>query len=52
MFSLYGRNLLDEVNHGGDTQLPAVLGPLPAGGTFSPLGKGRVMGIEVTFNSR
>lgn len=52
VFSLYGRNLLDEVNHGGDTQLPAVLGPLPAGGTFSPLGKGRVMGIEVTFNSR
>jgi iron complex outermembrane receptor protein len=50
VFSLYGRNLLDDVNHGGDTQLPPVIGPVPAGGTFSPLAKGRIAGFEVTFN--
>lgn len=50
VFSLYGRNLLDSVNHGGDTQLPSMLGPLPLGGTFSPLSKGQVVGLEVTFN--
>ena len=49
VFSLYGRNLLDEVKHGGDTQLPDVIGPVPTGGTFSPLAKGRVYGAEVTF---
>jgi iron complex outermembrane receptor protein len=47
--SLYGRNLLDDVGHGGDTQLPAILGPIPLGGTFSPLTTGRIAGIEVTF---
>ncbi|GJL93876.1 MAG: TonB-dependent receptor [Hyphococcus sp.] len=41
--SLYGKNLLDEVNFGGDTQLPASLG----GGTFSPITKGRIVGVEV-----
>ncbi|MFZ5609218.1 MAG: hypothetical protein ACOY99_06385 [Pseudomonadota bacterium] len=41
--SLYGKNLLNEVQFGGDTQLPAALG----GGTFSPLAKGRVFGIEL-----
>jgi iron complex outermembrane receptor protein len=50
VFSLYGRNLLDEVKHGGDTQLPSALGPIPLGGTFSPLVKGRVYGAEVTYN--
>ena len=50
VFSLYGRNLLDSVNHGGDTQLPALLGPVPTGGTFSPLLKGRIVGLEVSFN--
>jgi len=50
IFSLYGRNLLGSVNHGGDTQLPTLLGPLPLGGTFSPLSKGEVVGLEVTFN--
>ena len=50
VFSLYGRNLLDTVKHGGDTQLPAVFGPIPLGGTFSPLAKGRIYGAEVTFN--
>ena len=50
-FSLYGRNLLDEVKHGGDTQLPPDLGGLiPWGGTFSPLAKGRVYGVEVTYS--
>jgi iron complex outermembrane receptor protein len=49
VFSLYGRNLLDSVNHGGDTQLPALLGPVPTGGTFSPLVKGRIIGLEATF---
>jgi iron complex outermembrane receptor protein len=50
VFSLYGRNLLDDVNHGGDTQLPAMIGPVPTGGTFSPLVKGIITGFEVTFN--
>lgn len=49
-YSLYGRNLTDEVKHGGDTQLPSLLGPVPLGGTFSPLARGRVFGAEVTFN--
>ncbi len=48
-FSLYGRNLLNEVKHGGDTNLPNVIGPVPTGGTFSPLAKGRVIGLEVTY---
>ncbi|MCF6263008.1 MAG: TonB-dependent receptor [Xanthomonadales bacterium] len=52
MFSLYGRNLLNSVNHGGDTQLPSVLGPVPVGGTFAPLAKGRVTGVEVTYRFR
>jgi len=52
IFSIYGRNLLDSVNHGGDTQLPDTLvaPTLPLGGTFSPLSKGQVVGLEVTFN--
>jgi iron complex outermembrane receptor protein len=49
-FSLYGKNLLNSVNHGGDTQLPSLIGPVPTGGTFSPLIKGRVVGAQVTFN--
>jgi len=52
IFSIYGRNLLDSVNHGGDTQMPDTLvaPTLPLGGTFSPLSKGQVVGLEVTFN--
>lgn len=46
-FSLYGKNLTDEVIHGNDTQLPATLGPVPLGGTFAPLTKGRVIGLEI-----
>ncbi|MFQ6005315.1 MAG: TonB-dependent receptor [Woeseia sp.] len=49
-FGLYGKNLLDEVKHGGDTQLPAMLGPVPLGGTFSPLAKGQVYGADVRLN--
>lgn len=67
--SIYGRNLLDEVQVGGDTQIPfggavapAVPGATnlstgvnrpfannPAVGTFSPLKRGRVLGIELTI---
>ena len=58
-FSIYGRNLLDEVQAGGDTQLPFG-GPLsngvnrpfdqfPAAGTLSPLSKGRQVGVEALF---
>ncbi|MCF6226203.1 MAG: TonB-dependent receptor [Xanthomonadales bacterium] len=52
MFSLYGRNLLNSVSHGGDTQLPSMLGPVPTGGSFSTLSKGRVTGVEVTYSFR
>ncbi len=41
--SLYGKNLLNEVQFGGDTQLPGSLG----GGSFAPLNKGRIVGIEL-----
>lgn len=50
VFSIYGRNLLDEVNHGGDTQLPDTIGGFPTGGTFSPLTPGLRYGFEVTYN--
>ena len=46
---LYGRNMLDTVKHGGDTQLPTQLGPLPLGGTFSPLAKGQVYGVDAQY---
>jgi len=41
IFSVFGKNLTDEVKHGNDTQLPF--------GTFSPLAKGRIIGAEVTY---
>ena len=57
--SLYGTNLLDEVQVGGDTQLPfpgprgnglnQPFGENPALTTFSPLKKGRVVGLELTI---
>ena len=58
--SLYGKNLLDQVQAGGDTQLPFGTGAFsngvnrpfdasPAAGTFSPLAKGRQAGVEMTF---
>jgi len=49
-FGIFGKNLTDEVKHGGDTQLPSLLGPVPLGGTFSPLAKGRIYGVEATYN--
>ena len=61
--SIYGRNLFDQVQEGGDTQVP--FGPglpgsrstgvripfadNPAAGTFSPLMRGRNVGIEALF---
>jgi len=50
VFSIYGKNLTNETRHGGSTILPTVLGPLPLGGTFAPLMKGRVVGAEVTYS--
>lgn len=57
--SLYGRNLLDEVQEGGDTQVPfggplssgvrQPFGQRPTAGTFSPLMKGRTVGVEALF---
>ena len=57
--SVYGRNLFDEVQVGGDTQIPFG-GPLsngvnqpfdnaPGAGTFSPLQRGRNVGVEALF---
>ena len=45
----YARNLLNEVKHGGDSQLPAVFIGEPLGGTFSPLARGRIVGISVDW---
>lgn len=56
-FSLYGRNLLDQMQLGGDTQLAFAGGPnsngqerpfdpQPAAGTFSPMMKGRQIGLQ------
>lgn len=57
--SFYGRNLLDEVQFGGDTQIPfggplsdgtnRPFDPRPTAGTFSPLVKGRTLGVEVAM---
>ncbi len=41
VFSVFGKNLTNEVKHGSDTQLSF--------GTFSPLSKGRIIGLEVTY---
>jgi iron complex outermembrane receptor protein len=49
-FSLYGKNLLNEVVLSGDTGLPDTAGPIPLGGTFSPLQKGRVVGLQVEYS--
>ncbi|WP_296719362.1 TonB-dependent receptor [Erythrobacter sp.] len=57
--SIYGRNLLDEVQEGGDTQVPfggpnstgvrQPFAPNPTAGTFSPLMRGRNIGVEALF---
>ncbi len=46
---VYGKNLLNEVKHGGDTVLPSKLDVAPLGGTFSPLAKGRIYGVQLTY---
>ena len=58
--TVYGRNLLDVVQFGGDTQIPyggplsdgnnRPFDPRPAGGTFSPIFKGRIIGADLTLN--
>ncbi len=49
--AFYGRNITDEVTFGNDTQLPSAIGPVPLGGTFSPLDKGRIFGFEVRLRN-
>ena len=50
-FSLFGKNLKDEVTYGGDTQLPffALLGVQGVADTFSPLNKGTIYGAEIQY---
>ncbi|MCW8128498.1 TonB-dependent receptor [Microbulbifer halophilus] len=50
--ALFGKNMLDEVVEGNDTQLPMMLGPLTLGpnSTFTPLKRGRVMGLEFNYD--
>ena len=52
---MYGRNLTDEVYHGGINDFPALPAgstpgvPYVGGGTFAPLAKGRTVGMDVTY---
>ena len=46
--AFFGKNMLDEVTEGNNTQLPPNLGGL--GASFTPLNKGRVMGVELTYD--
>ncbi|WP_444893157.1 TonB-dependent receptor [Microbulbifer sp. TRSA001] len=45
--SVFGKNMLNEVTEGNDTQLPVTLGGI--GASFTPLNKGRVMGVEFIY---
>jgi len=47
---IYGKNLLNDVSYTNDTQLPTLLGPLPLGGTFASMQKGRVLGLEALYS--
>lgn len=58
--TLFGRNLLDEVQFGADAGLPFAGGPFsdgdnapydpnPSAGTFSTLNKGRTLGVELAL---
>jgi iron complex outermembrane receptor protein len=52
--SLYGDNLLNEVTWGGDTILPSTAAFGYSGGarpTFSPLNRGRVIGVELRVSN-
>ncbi|MFI2810515.1 MULTISPECIES: TonB-dependent receptor [Microbulbifer] len=46
--AFFGKNMLDEVTEGNNTQLPINLGG--PGASFTPLNKGRVMGVELTYD--
>lgn len=46
--ALFGRNMLDEVSEGNNTQLPVNLGGV--GSSFTPLNKGRVIGAELNYD--
>jgi len=54
--SLYAKNILDEISFGNDTQLPPTFpggtaSALPGtGATFSPLNKGRIIGLELQYD--
>ncbi|WP_428820797.1 TonB-dependent receptor [Microbulbifer sp. MCCC 1A16149] len=49
--ALFGKNMLDEVSEGNDTQLPGMLGPVTLGpnSTFTPINRGRIVGIELNY---
>ncbi|HEY8570325.1 TonB-dependent receptor [Microbulbifer sp.] len=49
--ALFGKNMLDEVSEGNDTQLPTALGPvvMGPGASFTPLNRGRIVGIELNY---
>ncbi len=49
--TLFGQNLTNNVQIGGDTQLPATLGGNPLGGTLAPLSRGRVIGLELRIGN-
>ena len=46
--ALFGKNMLNEVTEGNNTQLPVTLGGI--GASFTPLNKGRVVGVELTYD--
>lgn len=53
--ALYGMNLLNEASWGGDTTLPSTAAFGYSGAerpTFSPLNKGRVIGVELSWRHR
>ncbi|MFA0810047.1 TonB-dependent receptor [Microbulbifer epialgicus] len=45
--SMFGKNMLDEVTEGNNTQLPSIMGGV--GASFTPLNKGRVIGLEALY---
>ncbi|WGL17790.1 TonB-dependent receptor [Microbulbifer bruguierae] len=45
--ALFGKNMLDEVSEGNDTQLPETIGGV--GASFTPLNRGRIVGIELNY---
>lgn len=51
--ALFGKNMLDQVVEGNDTQLPELLGGvqyLGPNSTFTPINKGRILGVEFTYD--